>query len=118
MAIMANCNSNSRHSTAFNSTLVTSASSGSFVLVPVVNTPQISGSPLFKNFFLSAQFASWNGTANPITLTVHLLGGETVSLSEVSALEREELVKEVGLGEGLRMMRGAYPIQSALSCFA
>ena len=49
---------------------------------------------------MAAQFASWNGTANPITLTVHLLGGETVDLPRVSALEREELVKEVGLGEG------------------
>ena len=69
-------------------------------LFSVAHVPKISASLLFKNFFLAAQFASWSGTADPISLPVHLIGGETVVMPRVGTLEREELVKEVGKGEG------------------
>ena len=44
---------------------------------------------------LAAQFASWDGTADPVPLVVHLLNGKTVELKQVTALERADLVMEV-----------------------
>ena len=66
----------------------------------VIHVPRITTSLLFKNFFLAAQFASWSGTADPVSLAVHLIGGESVVLPTVGTLDREELVKEVGRGRG------------------
>ena len=62
---------------------------------PVTLVPQIASSPLFKNFLLAAQFASWDGTADPTPLLVYLLNGKTVELKQVTALERADLVLEV-----------------------
>ena len=72
----------------------------------VIHVPRITTSLLFKNFFLAAQFASWSGTADPVSLAVHLIGGESVVLPSVGTLDREELVKEVGRGSGVRMREG------------
>ena len=83
---------------------------------PVTLFPQIADSTLFKNFMLAAQFASWDGTADPAPLVVHLLNGKTVELKQVTALERADLVMEVrggarGWWQNIRMylMKGSYP---------
>ena len=65
---------------------------------PVTLLPQIADSTLFKNFILAAQFASWDGTADPAPLVVHLLNGKMVELKQVTALERADLVMEVRSG--------------------
>ena len=73
----------------FNDTLVTLAA-------------KISRSDLFKNFFLAAQFASWEGGESEIQLTVHLLNGKNVTV-KASALDRADVIQVVSTPPSLNI---------------
>lgn len=54
---------------------------------------QVASSNLFKNYMLAAQFASWDGKEDQVSLSVYLLNGKTVDL-KVTALDRADVVQE------------------------